>query len=167
METLRHEKDGGHGVDDQQADQQTDLEAAWWAVVAELAPNQRAWLSTCDPVTVHDELAIIAVPDEFTRTQVEGRLRHELEGAISAVYGRKIGLGTTINPALAAGSPERATADEEYTIHAGIFDECLAFFTCHAIPNCRVKAKRLCVHVQHSLVHLPHWISRPLTTGCY
>jgi len=57
-------------------------------------------------VTVHDELAIIAVPDEFTRTQVEGRLREELEGAISQVYGRKIGLGTTINPALVAGSPE-------------------------------------------------------------
>jgi chromosomal replication initiator protein len=57
-------------------------------------------------VTVHDELAIIAVPDEFTRTQVEGRLRAEIEGALSRVYGRKIGLGTTINPALVAGSPE-------------------------------------------------------------
>ena len=44
-------------------------------------PGSRA----CDPVTVHDELAIIAVPDEFTRTQVEGRLRAELEGALSEV----------------------------------------------------------------------------------
>jgi chromosomal replication initiator protein len=83
-----------------------DLIDAWRAVLDNIQPNQRAWLATCDPVTVHDELAIIAVPDEFTRTQVEGRLRAELEGAISAVYGRKIGLGTTINPALVAGSPE-------------------------------------------------------------
>jgi len=83
-----------------------DLIDAWRAVLDNIQPNQRAWLSSCDPVTVHDELAIIAVPDEFTRTQVEGRLRAELEGAISAVYGRKIGLGTTINPALVAGSPE-------------------------------------------------------------
>jgi chromosomal replication initiator protein len=83
-----------------------DLIDAWRAVLDNIAPNQRAWLSACDPVTVHDELAIIAVPDEFTRTQVEGRLRAELEGALSDVFGRQIGLGTTINPALVAGSPE-------------------------------------------------------------
>ncbi len=94
-----------------------DLTDAWRAVLDNIQPNQRAWLSACDPVTVHDELAIIAVPDEFTRTQVEGRLRAELEGALSEVFGRKIGLGTTINPALVAGSPEheqrQAQADQQ------------------------------------------------------
>ncbi len=94
-----------------------DLTDAWRAVLDNIQPNQRAWLSACDPVTVHDELAIIAVPDEFTRTQVEGRLRAELEGALSEVFGRKIGLGTTINPALVAGSPEheqrKAHADQQ------------------------------------------------------
>ncbi len=94
-----------------------DLTDAWRAVLDNIQPNQRAWLSACDPVTVHDELAIIAVPDEFTRTQVEGRLRAELEGALSGVFGRKIGLGTTINPALVAGSPEheqrQAHADQQ------------------------------------------------------
>jgi chromosomal replication initiator protein len=78
-----------------------DLTDAWRAVLENVQPNQRAWLSHCDPVTVHDDLAIIAVPDEFTRTQVEGRLRTELEGALSGVYGREIRLGTTINAALA------------------------------------------------------------------
>jgi chromosomal replication initiator protein len=94
-----------------------DLTDAWRAVLDNIQPNQRAWLSACDPVTVHDELAIIAVPDEFTRTQVEGRLRAELESALSEVFGRKIGLGTTINPALVAGSPEheqrQAHADQQ------------------------------------------------------
>ena len=87
---------------------QTDPELtdAWRAVLDTIQPPQRAWLLACDPVTVHDELAIIAVPDEVTRTQVEGRLRTELESALSEVFGRKIGLGTTINPALVAGSPE-------------------------------------------------------------
>jgi chromosomal replication initiator protein len=91
-----------------------DLTDAWRSVLDTIAPNQpnRAWLSTCDPVTVHDELAIIAVPDEFTRTQVEGRLRAEIEGALSRVYGRKIGLGTTINPALVAGSPEHEQREQ-------------------------------------------------------
>jgi chromosomal replication initiator protein len=86
-----------------------DLTDAWRSVLDTIAPSQpnRAWLSSCDPVTMHDELAIIAVPDEFTRTQVEGRLRAEIEGTLSRVYGRKIGLGTTINPALVTGAPER------------------------------------------------------------
>ena len=38
-----------------------DLIDAWRAVLDNIQPNiqptQRAWLSTCDPVTVHDELA--------------------------------------------------------------------------------------------------------------
>ncbi len=85
-----------------------DLTDAWRAVLENVQPNQRAWLSHCDPVTVHDDLAIIAVPDEFTRTQVEGRLRSELEGAVSAVYGREIRLGTTINPALVTDGADHA-----------------------------------------------------------
>ena len=99
-----------------------DLTDAWRAVLDNIQPNQRAWLLACDPVTVHDELAIIAVPDEFTRTQVEGRLRAELEGALSGVFGRQIGLGTTINPALVAGSPEheqrQAHADQQRAAQA-------------------------------------------------
>jgi chromosomal replication initiator protein len=84
-----------------------DLSDTWRAVLDNVAPNQRAWLMACDPVTVHDDLAIIAVPDEFTRNQVEGRLRTELEGALSGVYGRSIRLGTTINAALATGAQEQ------------------------------------------------------------
>ena len=85
-----------------------DLSDAWRAVLENVQPNQRAWLSHCDPVTVHDDLAIIAVPDEFTRTQVEGRLRNELEGALSGVYGREIRLGTTINEALATDGSDHS-----------------------------------------------------------
>lgn len=85
------------------------LRDAWRAVLDRVQPNQRAWLAHCEPVTVHDDLAIIAVPDEFTRTQVEGRLRAELEGALAGAYGRSIRLGTTIDPALAdRPEPERA-----------------------------------------------------------
>jgi chromosomal replication initiator protein len=89
-----------------------DLTDAWRAVLDNVQPNQRAWLSACDPVTVHDDLAIIAVPDDFTRTQVEGRLRAQLEGALSEVYGRQIRLGTTVNPALAGDG-----ADHDRPVH--------------------------------------------------
>ena len=89
-----------------------DLIDAWRAVLDNIQPNQRAWLSSCDPVTVHEDLAIIAVPDGFTRTQVEGRLRTELEGALRVVYGREIRLGTTINPALVVEDDEHDPAQQ-------------------------------------------------------
>ncbi|MXG91389.1 chromosomal replication initiator protein DnaA [Nocardioides sp. YIM 123512] len=85
-----------------------DLGEAWRSVLEHVQPSQRAWLAACDPVTVHDDMAIVAVPDDFTRGQVEGRLRPQLESALSEVYQRPIRLGTTINAALAHPSAEPA-----------------------------------------------------------
>ena len=80
---------------------------AWRAVVDDLQPNQRAWLAASDPVTLHERPAIIAVPDDFTRNQLEGRLRAQLEERLTAVFGREIRIGVTVNPALVA---DRAAA---------------------------------------------------------
>ena len=52
-----------------------DLTLAWRGVVDDLQPNQRAWLRASEPVTLHESTAIVAVPNDFTRNQVEGRLR--------------------------------------------------------------------------------------------
>lgn len=87
-----------------------DLSDAWHSVLEHVQPSQRAWLAVCDPVTVHDDMAIIAVPDDYTRGQVEGRLRPQLESALTEVYQRPIRLGTTINAALAHPP---APADDE------------------------------------------------------
>ncbi|MBF4762020.1 chromosomal replication initiator protein DnaA [Nocardioides islandensis] len=97
-------------MEDQQQGQQgspdhTDLEAAWWSVVDELQPNQRAWLEVSAPVTLHGNQAIIEVVDEFTRTQLEGRLRNQIEEGLTATFGRDIRLGVTVNPALAERAP--------------------------------------------------------------
>ena len=85
-----------------------DLGAAWRNVVEELQPNQRAWLRASEPVTLHESTAIIAVPDEFTRGQLEGRLRGQLEDALTVAFAREIRLAVTVNPALQPpeGSPE-------------------------------------------------------------
>ncbi|MGH3336718.1 MAG: chromosomal replication initiator protein DnaA, partial [Nocardioides sp.] len=85
-----------------------DLGAAWRNVVEELQPNQRAWLRASEPVTLHESTAIIAVPDEFTRSQLEGRLRGQLEDALTVAFAREIRLAVTVNPALQPpeGSPE-------------------------------------------------------------
>jgi chromosomal replication initiator protein len=84
-------------------DNDSDLAAAWQRVVEELQPNQQAWLRASEPVTLHGNTAIIAVADEFTRTQLEGRLRGQLEDALTETFGREIRLAVTVNPALAEG----------------------------------------------------------------
>ncbi|HET7193869.1 MAG TPA: chromosomal replication initiator protein DnaA [Nocardioides sp.] len=94
-----------------------DLGAAWRNVVEELQPNQRAWLRASEPVTLHESTAIIAVPDEFTRGQLEGRLRGQLEDALTVAFAREIRLAVTVNPALQAptGSADydQETASDE------------------------------------------------------
>nr|WP_244963042.1 chromosomal replication initiator protein DnaA [Nocardioides dongkuii] len=77
-----------------------DLETAWHGVVNDLLPNQRAWLRASEPVTLHGNTAIIAVPNEFTRSQLEGRLRGQLEDALTISFGREIRIAVTVNPVL-------------------------------------------------------------------
>src|SRR3954454_5092565 len=87
-------------------DNDSDLAAAWQHVIDELQPNQQAWVRTSEAVTLHGNTAIIAVGDEFTRTQLEGRLRGQLEDALTVRFGHEIRLAVTVNPALG----ERADA---------------------------------------------------------
>ena len=78
----------------------SDLGVAWRGVVNDLQPNQRAWLRASEPVTLHESTAIVAVPNDFTRTQLEGRLRAQLEDALTVRFGREIRIAVTVNPQL-------------------------------------------------------------------
>jgi chromosomal replication initiator protein len=91
-----------------------DLGAAWRNVVEELQPNQRAWLRASEPVTLHESTAIIAVPDEFTRGQLEGRLRGQLEDALTVAFAREIRLAVTVNPTLQGPQVGRTEYDGPY-----------------------------------------------------
>jgi chromosomal replication initiator protein len=78
----------------------SDLNVAWRGVVDDLQPNQRAWLRASEPVTLHESTAIVAVPNDFTRNQLEGRLRAQLEDALTVRFGREIRIAVTVNPQL-------------------------------------------------------------------
>ena len=78
----------------------SDLGVAWRGVVDDLQPNQRAWLRASEPVTLHESTAIVAVPNDFTRNQLEGRLRAQLEDALTVRFGREIRIAVTVNPQL-------------------------------------------------------------------
>jgi chromosomal replication initiator protein len=89
----------GHGPDAGVATG-PDLRSAWRGVVDDLQPNQRAWLRASEPVTLHESTAIVAVPNDFTRNQLEGRLRGQLEDALTVRFGREIRIAVTVNPQL-------------------------------------------------------------------
>lgn len=76
---------------------------AWLQVLEGLQPNQRAWLRRSEPVTLHESTAVIEVPNEFTRNQLETRLRAQIEETLRNLYAREIRIATTINSALDDG----------------------------------------------------------------
>jgi chromosomal replication initiator protein len=87
-----------------------ELPEVWHRIVADLQPHQRAWLHSSEPVTVHEGMAFVAVPNDFTRGQLEGRLRGQLEDALSETFGREIRIAVTVNPALDEHRTETAYA---------------------------------------------------------
>jgi chromosomal replication initiator protein len=84
------------------------LENVWREMVDDLPPNQRAWLASSRPVTLHEGTAIVAVGDEFTRNQIEGRLRTRLEDALGSAFRHQVRIAVTVDPQLGGASlPEQ------------------------------------------------------------
>ncbi|MFL6023244.1 MAG: chromosomal replication initiator protein DnaA [Marmoricola sp.] len=82
-----------------------ELDYLWPAILDSLAPNQRVWLASSKPVMLAESTAVIAVPNEFTRTQLEGRLRTRLEDALSDSLNRPIRIAVTVDDTLAPSEP--------------------------------------------------------------
>ncbi|KQZ68945.1 MULTISPECIES: chromosomal replication initiator protein DnaA [unclassified Nocardioides] len=87
---------------------QPTLHEVWRTLVDDLQPNQRAWLRSSEPVTLHEHTAIIAVPNDFTRGQLEGRLRTRLEDSLTEALGHRVRIAVTVDPQL-----DEATFDDQ------------------------------------------------------
>ncbi len=48
-------------------------------------------------------MAIVAVPNDFTRGQLEGRLRAQVEDSLSEGLGREVRIMVTVDPSAGAG----------------------------------------------------------------
>ena len=68
------------------ADEQ-DLDHIWAGVYERLGSTgaHRVWLNGSRVVTLHGNTVMVAARDEFTRTQLETRLRPKLEEALSGI----------------------------------------------------------------------------------
>ena len=89
----------------------------WPAILDSLAPNQRVWLASSKPVMLAESTAVIAVPNEFTRTQLEGRLRTRLEDALSDSLNKPIRIAVTVDDTLAPAEPSASSGTSPENLH--------------------------------------------------
>jgi chromosomal replication initiator protein len=73
--------------------------------VEDLPLQQRIWLSASRPISLHEGMAVISVPDDFTKARLEGRLRTWLEDTLSTTLGSPVRLAVSVDPGLDPVSP--------------------------------------------------------------
>ncbi|MGH3424517.1 MAG: chromosomal replication initiator protein DnaA [Nocardioidaceae bacterium] len=77
------------------------LQEEWTRLTDEVPVSSRAWLANSRPITLHGNTLIVAVPNDFTRNQMESRLRPRLEESFSHTFQRPVRIAVTIDPDLA------------------------------------------------------------------
>jgi chromosomal replication initiator protein len=83
---------------------------AWEHLYSSSSPGLRRWLNTGQPVALHQDMLMVAVPNIFTRNQLENRFRSDIENSLSAYFGRSIQLAVIVDESLKPS--EESIADE-------------------------------------------------------
>ncbi len=65
-----------------------------------------------------ENTAVVAVPNEFTRNQLEGRLRIRIEDTLSDRLGKPVRLAVSVDPTLEVAAPDHAVPDHAAPDHA-------------------------------------------------
>ncbi|OYO25388.1 chromosomal replication initiation protein [Enemella dayhoffiae] len=110
------------------------VQAAWADLLHEATPEHRVWLRRATPLSVHEPMLMVAVPDDFTKDRV---LRTNVEAALPRFFQRASRLEIIINPELAqpvdptptridpepsATEPQRRTPSRAATPHPTTID---------------------------------------------
>ncbi len=80
---------------------------AWEHVYTAAPPELRRWLDSARPLAVHQDAVMVAVPNTFTRTQLEGRFRQPIENELTVYFGRDIQLVAIVDESLTPGGRPR------------------------------------------------------------
>lgn len=84
--------------DSQASNPDEELEQVWQRAVDTLSPGAKVWVYSAKPLTLHNNILIVAVQDDLTRAQLESRVRPALEHAISTSLQQETRLVVTIEP---------------------------------------------------------------------
>ena len=87
-------------IDGREASPEEDLNQLWQKAIDTLSPGAKVWVYSAKPLTLHNNILIVAVQDDLTRAQLESRVRPALEHAISMALQEETRLVVTIEPAL-------------------------------------------------------------------
>ncbi|WP_460838103.1 chromosomal replication initiator protein DnaA [Nocardioides marmoraquaticus] len=69
------------------------------------------WLTASQPLMLAENTAVVAVPNEFTRNQLEGRLRTRIEDALSDRLDRPVRLVVSVDTSLDGGAATAGSAN--------------------------------------------------------
>jgi chromosomal replication initiator protein len=83
---------------------------AWDHLRSSSAPELRRWLNTGKPVALHADLMMVAVPNIFTRNQLEVRFRNDIEATLAEFFGRNVHLAVLVDNSLETGNGESGYA---------------------------------------------------------
>jgi len=75
-----------------------DLADHWRRAVSQLSPGAKPWAQNATPLSIHDDILIVAVRDDLSRAQLESRVRPLMEERLSASLGSTVRLVVTIDP---------------------------------------------------------------------
>ncbi len=95
------------------------IRMAWKHLDSEASPELRRWLLTAQPVDLHHDLMLIAVPHNFTRNQLENRFRTNIEAVLSGYFNRRIQLAVKVDDTLE--TPDDLAGPPNYAAHG--YDE--------------------------------------------
>ena len=76
---------------------------AWEHLRSSSPPELRRWLNTGKPVALHADLMMVAVPNIFTRNQLEVRFRTDIETTLAEFFGRNVHLAVLVDDSLDTG----------------------------------------------------------------
>jgi chromosomal replication initiator protein len=79
---------------------------AWEHLRSSSPPELRRWLNSGRPVALHADLMMVAVPNIFTRNQLEVRFRPDIEHILAGFFGRNVHLAVLVDDSLEAGGSE-------------------------------------------------------------
>ncbi len=75
---------------------------AWERVNHAASPELRGWLATTKPLSLDQDSLVVAAPNAFTRTVLEGRFREPVETQLSEYFARPIQLLVKVDETLAS-----------------------------------------------------------------
>ncbi len=73
---------------------------AWDHVYSSSPPELRRWLNTGKPLALHQDALMVAVPNNFTRNQLEGRFRELIEVSLTAFFKRPVQVAVIVDESL-------------------------------------------------------------------